>query len=317
MSEHIITREMLIATLSEVMKERDHAKRELEVVERTNADARARLNEELRVAKKNACTCNAGPGDYAMVRRQDESLDQPPEQRIQNLLSKQRKLAQILSSLQTNLVEVTKQRDAAIDGANANASTAATALEQLATLKQLTTDEMLNLRDEKWKLREEIERLKRDNMLLTVKLTPPFDIRTNAPRVDVNSKGLAGAENDRLVELTVARQTIVDQDKAIVALQAESDKNAKAAQMAEQEVRVARSEIAMLNIRVETQHKAQVAHDKERLELMQKQCQCVPVLEEKIKKLEAQLPEKMKNCTIRFNHHLAWWYEDDRGCQAR
>lgn len=132
MTEHVITREMLVSTLSEVMTERDAAKREVEQCrddysktlihntklrdqleileanaklarERIDAESVARRNEYERAEhfKKQACTCALGPN-----RAPDENT------RI-------KELNQTVQSLQQTLGTVAEQRDRLSNALNA------------------------------------------------------------------------------------------------------------------------------------------------------------------------------------------------------
>lgn len=222
MSEHIITREMLVSTLSDVMRERDAAKKdatqwhddwvtlnqqrvqlleERSRLERALADEKARssremtvIQEELRIARKQACTCREGP------------FLSPNAGVAENMQLKE--LHQMIESLQSNLITVHDQ------------------------LKIRTTER---------------DRFEESIAAADVQLK-----HERATRNEIrDQRDLLSKERDRLEQ--ICQQ--VEQDLA--AMRIERDK------------------------------------------LKLAQCQCVPVLEERIAKLKSQLPPEMQDSTFR------------------
>ncbi len=115
------------------------------------------------------------------------------------------------------------------------------------------------------KLREQIEALTRENHLLTVKLHPPLVSRT-----------------DRIESVDFSNNTIPNN-------------------VPEARIKELKNLLDHATRTVEDQGGAIINLEALVRTLQQKQCQCVPVLEEKIKKLESQLPEQMQSCTILYN----------------
>lgn len=284
---HTITREMLVATLNDVMTERDAAERlrdqyrddysktltsntklraQVETLEsnaklaleQLDAERAARRAEYERAEqfKKNLCTCSVGP---IQTRAPDENT------RIRELVA-------MVNSKDDKLLQLSMQCDA----------------------------------------------LKREIALLTVKITPPFQLEANIE--------CAPSLNDaaRVIQLVSEVHAIRDQrdrlskafDAAGIQLKHERDTRG--------EVTKARDDLAGTCMLLEQQLKIRTT---ERDSLHKQQCQCVPVLENQLQTALAardqalsQLPETMQHCTIKyleceFGHgrlHATNWI--DHGC---